>query len=143
MLVTPRHTVDYSILLLATGGLDPACSIRMVLDYLIPPVLPIDNNIYMVPGKRYVSEHCYCCKLQSTTWYTVCYDERHVDRYLKIGRRFHKNRRRYECYVKYILLFVVWILQYVVLRGGSGYYLGSLSYPDRTTNASLYVLGSG
>ena len=23
-----------------------------------------------------------------------CYDERHVDRYLKIGRRFHKNRRR-------------------------------------------------
>ena len=79
MLVTPRHTVDYSILLLATGGLDPACSIRMVLDYLIPPVLTIDNNIYTVPGKRYVSEHCYCCKLQSTTWYTVCYDERHVD----------------------------------------------------------------
>ena len=71
MLVTPPLTADYFILLLATGGLDPACPMRMVLDYLIPPVLTIDMNIYTVPGNRYVSEHCYCCKLQSTTWYTV------------------------------------------------------------------------
>ena len=71
MLVTPSLTADYLILLLATGGLDPACPMRMVLDYLIPPVLTIDVNIYTVPGNRYVSEHCYCCKLQSTTWYTV------------------------------------------------------------------------
>ncbi|CAN0382147.1 unnamed protein product, partial [Ascophyllum nodosum] len=73
MLVTPRLTADFLILLilLATGGLDPACSMRMVLDYLIPPVPTIDINIYTVPGNRYVSIHCYCCKLQSTTWYTV------------------------------------------------------------------------
>ena len=90
MLVTPRHTVDYSILLLATGGLDPACSIRMVLDYLIPPVLTIDNNIYTVPGKRYVRNTVtvVICKVLPGIQYVMMRD-------MLIGRRFHKNRRRY------------------------------------------------